>query len=163
MKITNKHTRIIEKPISDVSVLLNSLSSNDDQLWPHENWAPIKLDRELSEGATGGHGPIKYVITEFKPGRKINFRFIEPSNFQGNHWFELIEKGENKTEISHTIKMNVAATAIIPWLIMIRPTHDALIEDSFDKVQLKLGLTFQRKKWSFWVRLLKKTIMKKPA
>lgn len=163
MKIKNKHTRILEKPISEVAVLLNSLSSNNDQLWPHENWAPIKFDRDLSEGATGGHGPIKYVVTEFKSGKKINFRFIEPSSFQGNHWFELKEKEESKTEISHTISMNVVGSAIIPWLMIIRPMHDALIEDSFDKAQLNLGLTFQRKKWSPWVRLLKKIIKRKPA
>jgi hypothetical protein len=163
MKITNKHSRIINKPISEVAVILNSLSSNNDQLWPREKWSPMELDRDLSNGATGGHGPIQYVVTEFKPGRKINFRFIKPSSFQGNHWFELNEKEEGKTEITHTISMNVSGSAIISWMMIIRPMHNALIEDSFDKVQLNLGLNFQRKKWSPWVRFLRGILKKKPA
>jgi hypothetical protein len=163
MRITNKHTRTIDKPINEVADLMSSLSSNNDQLWPHEKWAPMKLDRELSEGATGGHGPIRYVVTEYKPGKKINFKFLAPSSFQGNHWFEIEEKEEKRTEITHTINMNVSGSAILPWIMIIRPMHDALIEDSFDKAELNLGLTIQRKKWSPWVRFLKRILKKKPA
>jgi hypothetical protein len=163
MKITNKHARTIDKPIKEVADLLSSLSSNNDQLWPHERWAPMKLDRELAEEATGGHGPIQYVVTEYKPGKKIKFKFLEPANFQGNHWFEIEEKEDKRTEITHTIDMNVSGAAILSWIFIIRPMHDALIEDSFDKAALNLGLNIQPKKWSPWVRLLKRIFNKKPA
>jgi len=66
----NKHARTIDKPIKEVAALLSSLSSNNDQLWPHERWSPMKLDRELTEGATGGHGPIHYVVTEYSQAKK---------------------------------------------------------------------------------------------
>lgn len=163
MRISNKHTRTICKPINEVADLMASLSSNNDKLWPHEKWSPMKFDRELSVGATGGHGPIRYVVTEYKPGQKINFEFLAPSSFIGNHWFEIEEKDEKRTEITHTINMNVAGSAIVLWLMIIRPMHDALIEDSFDKAELNLGLAVQRKQWSFWVRLLRWTLKKNPA
>lgn len=163
MKIINIHNRMINKPISEVAAVLNSLSSDNDQLWPHENWPPMKFDRDLSEGATGGHGPIRYVVTDYKPGKNILFKFIEPSSFKGNHWFELKEKEESKTEITHTISMNVSGSAIISWLIIIRPLHNALIEDSFDKAQLTLGLEYKRNKWTFWVMLLKSILKRNPA
>ena len=163
MKILNVHKRIIDKPISEVAVLLNSLSSNNDKLWPHEKWAPMKLDRDLSEGAIGGHGPIKYAVTDYKPGYKINFRFIEPSGFQGNHWFELIEKEEKKTEIIHTISMSISGSAVLSWPIIIRPLHNALIEDSFDKVQKHFGIETDTNNWSPWVKFLKLVFKRKKA
>ncbi|MBM9616995.1 hypothetical protein JWJ90_22295 [Desulfobulbus rhabdoformis] len=103
----------------------------------------MKLDRELAEEATGGHGPIQYVVTEYKPGKKIKFKFLEPANFQGNHWFEIEEKEDKRTEITHTIDMNVSGAAILSWIFIIRPMHDALIEDSFDKAALNLGLNIR--------------------
>lgn len=164
MKIINFHKRNIHKPINEVGSLLNSLASKNDQLWPHENWSPMKLDRDLIEGAKGGHGPIKYTVTKFKPGKIINFEFTEPSGFQGNHWFELKKKDEKTTEISHTINMEVSGIDIVIWPIVIRPMHNALIEDSFDKLQKHLDIEPQKSSWSLWVKFLRLVFkMKKSA
>jgi hypothetical protein len=161
MKIINTHKRIINQPISEVGVLLDSLSSKNDKLWPHEKWPPMRFDRALSEGAIGGHGPIKYAVTDFKAGNKINFKFIKPSGFQGNHWFELKEKENKKTEIIHTISMSISGSAILSWPIVIRPLHDALIEDSFDKLQNITGP--ESNKWSLWVKFLRWALKKKKS
>jgi hypothetical protein len=155
MKTINIHKRNIHKPIAEVGPLLNSLSSKNDQLWPHENWSPMKFDRDLIEGAMGGHGPIKYTVTKFKQGKMINFEFTEPLGFQGNHWFELKQIDEKKTEITHTINMNVSGPDIFFWPIVIRPLHNALIEDSFDKLQRKLGIETQTSRWNPWVKFIR--------
>lgn len=161
MKMINVHNRVVNKQIAEVGALLDSLSSNNDNLWPYEKWSPMKFDRDLSEGAIGGHGPIKYVVTSYLPGKKINFEFIEPPGFHGNHWFELKEKEESKTEIIHTINMNVSGVAVISWLIIIRYLHDALIEDSFDKAQKYFGIEAKTNNWSPWVRFLRFLLKRK--
>ena len=155
MNISNIHKRIINKPITEVGALLNSLSSKDDQLWPHEKWPRMKFDRDLSVGATGGHGPIRYVVTEFEPGKKIKFKFTGPSGFHGSHWLELKEVEGIKTEIKHTIRMDVSGSAVISWPIIFGPLHDALIENSFDKAQQSFEQCQNLSIWSPWVIFLR--------
>lgn len=155
MKILNNHTRIIDKPKRETECLINGLSSDHDILWPHETWSPMRMDRALSEGASGGHGPIQYEVTEFSPGEKVIFRFREPSIFHGHHGFELHETSNSTTEITHTILMDIPFYAMMYWWMIIRPMHDALIEDAFDKAQQNLGLDFKPKTWSLWVRILR--------
>ena len=161
MNIINVHKRIINRPISEVGDLLNSLSSKNDQLWPHEKWPAMKFNGDLVVGAKGGHGPIRYVVTEFKPGHKVNFRFTGPSGFHEGHQFEFKMKEEAKTEITHTINMSVSSSAILTWPIIFRPLHDALIEDSFDKIQ-NLSEP-ESSKWSLWVKFLRWALRKKSS
>jgi hypothetical protein len=57
MKVINIHCR--EYPVSskEVGLLLDSLASKNDLLWPHHLWPRMKFDKPLSVNAAGGHGP----------------------------------------------------------------------------------------------------------
>ncbi|MBI5092684.1 MAG: SRPBCC family protein, partial [Candidatus Hydrogenedentes bacterium] len=71
MKITNIHEREMQAAPESVGALLDSLSSPADALWPRRSWPPMILDRPLSVGATGGHGPVRYVVDSYTPGQAV--------------------------------------------------------------------------------------------
>ena len=98
MKVINIHSR--EYPVSskEVGLLLDSLSSKNDLLWPHHLWPRMKFDKPLSVNATGGHGPIRYYVKKYEPGKLVQFHFTGPSGFDGYHGYEVIEKENRKTE-----------------------------------------------------------------
>ena len=71
MPVHNIHQRRIAAPPARVGELLDTLASGKDRLWPHERWPPMKLDTPLGIGATGGHGPIRYVVEAYDPGVQV--------------------------------------------------------------------------------------------
>src|SRR6266545_4192943 len=71
----NVQTRIINAPASTVGALIDTLAGPDDQLWPASTWPPLKLDHGLTVGSRGGHGPIRYHVSEYEPGRRVRFTF----------------------------------------------------------------------------------------
>ncbi len=46
-------------------------------------------------------------------------------------------------------------TATLLGLFVMRPLHDAVVQDSFDKLERELGQTPKPRSWSVWVRLLR--------
>ncbi len=130
--------------------LLESLGSNEDRLWPHEAWPPMRFDRALEVGARGGHGPVRYFVEEHEPGRRIRFRFTAPSGFDGFHEYRLAADS-SRVVLQHVLKMTTHGRARLTWPLFFRPLHDALIEDSLDKAG---GLPPQRR-WSLPVRILR--------
>ena len=85
MPVLNIHERIIAAPLDSVGRLIDSLSSPDDRLWPQELWPAMRFDRPLAVGARGGHGPIRYDVAAYAPGRSVRFRFTGPKGFNGFH------------------------------------------------------------------------------
>jgi hypothetical protein len=71
MRVVNVHERKIPVSAAKVGALLNSLSSDGDILWPKTMWPPTRFDRPLGVGASGGHGPVRYAVVEFIPGRMV--------------------------------------------------------------------------------------------
>ena len=67
--IRNVHERVINAPIEPLGALLDGLGQKDDRLWPSQGWTPMVLDRPLALGADGGHGAIRYYVSEYEPGR----------------------------------------------------------------------------------------------
>jgi hypothetical protein len=96
------------------------------------------LDKPLGVGARGGHGPIRYVVEEYEPGRRVVFRFTRPKGFHGTHSFTL-NATEDGCELLHAIEMSVTGPALLTWPLVFRPLHDALLEDSLDKVESELS------------------------
>ena len=45
---------------------------------------------------------------------------------------------KEKTEIKHTIDMNTYGKGTLMWTLVIRPLHNALIQDAFDKIENNL-------------------------
>jgi len=155
MEIINIHSRTYQVPSKDVGHLVDTLSSKNDLLWPHRIWPKMKFDKPLSVSANGGHGPIRYFVEEYSPGKHVKFRFTGPSGFDGYHGYEVIELEANKTELRETLKMNAHGLACFTWPLIFRPLHDALIEDSLSFAELHLNLAPEVFRWSVWVRLLR--------
>jgi hypothetical protein len=118
----------------------------------------MRFDRPLQTGAVGGHGPIRYTVASYEPGRKVAFQFTVPRGFVGQHWFEVLPSGETGTLLRHTIEMSIAGPALFSWPLVFRPLHDALVEDALTKAQVALGEQPTRVPWSAWVRLLRRIV-----
>jgi len=155
MQVLNIHSCKLEVSADKVGALLDSLSSSDDPLWPWHLWPQMKFDRPLSVGARGGHGPIRYTVAKYEPGKLVKFCFTGPRGFDGYHGYEVIEIGKVTTELRQTLKMNTHGPALFSWPFLFCPLHDALIEDSLTKAQLSLGFSSDIHKWSLWVRCLR--------
>jgi hypothetical protein len=126
-----------------------------------EQWPPMIFKKGLSEGAIGGHGPIKYSILKYIPGDTIEFKFIKPDGFNGIHKFNITELVSEKTEIKHTIEMSLSRKSILTWYFAIKWLHDALLEDCLDKVENHFLKEPKSAKWNFWVCILRKILKKK--
>ena len=155
MKIQNIHQRELQIPLEKAGKLLDSLGSNQDKLWPRHAWPPMILNAPLGLGSSGGHGPIRYAVENYQPGISVTFRFTRPEGFLGVHSFTLTSETANSCELKHTISMTIRGAAIFKWWLIIRPLHDALLEDCLDNAQAAAGSQPARKSWSLWVKILR--------
>ena len=155
MKVINIHSREYEASAREVGLLLDTLSSRNDLLWPHHLWPRMKFDKPLAVDAAGGHGPIRYRVEKYEPGKLVQFRFTGPSGFDGFHGYEILEKEDGRTGLRQTLKMQTRGLAVLSWPLMYRPLHDALIEDSLTRAEVQLALKPKNSQWSAWVRLLR--------
>jgi hypothetical protein len=133
--VVNTHERLIPARVDAVGNMIDTLGSADDRIWPRERWPALKLDRPLEVGATGGHGPIRYRVESYEPGRKVRFRFLSPEGFVGTHGFDVEDAGGGASKLRHTMEMKTFGMAVPNWFLVIRPLHDALLEDALDKVE----------------------------
>ena len=155
MKVLNIHERELEANHEQVGALIDSLASVDDRLWPNHSWPRIQFDRPLSVGADGGHGLIGYSVEEYEPALSINFRFTKPKGFKGFHAFEVLNKAQQSVSLRHTIEMTIRGSAFLSWPLLIRPLHDALIEDALATAEASLGMIPKIQAWSPWVKLIR--------
>jgi len=158
MTVRNVHQRQLNAPVSQVAQLIQGLASKDDRLWPHARWSAMAFDRPLSVGATGGHGPIGYFVEAYEPGQSIRFRFTKPEGFVGTHSFEVESIDAGHTRLRHIIEMRLAGSARLQWPLVIRPLHDALLEDALDRAELFCGMQPAPRRWSAWVRFLRRAL-----
>ncbi len=155
MHVLNVHQREFQLPAQRVAELIDTLASPQDLLWPKDMWPRMEFDRPLAVGATGGHGPIRYRIDEYRPGNYVRFRFLGPAGFEGDHAFQIVEVSPMKTLLRHTLEMNTHGLALISWPVVFRPLHDALIEDLLARAEASLHQEPRVRRWSLWVRLLR--------
>lgn len=158
MRVLNVHQRSLRASPPQAAYLLDGLSSERDVLWPFEAWPRMRFDRPLQPGASGGHGPIRYDVTDYQPGERVEFQFTSPRGFHGKHWFEVLPQGRSGTLLRHTIDMELSGWARLSWPLVFRPLHDALVEDALAEGQAALGEPPARVPWSGRVRLLRKAI-----
>lgn len=135
--------------------MLDTLATDHDKMWAIDKWPRMRLDNGLTLGSKGGHGPIKYTVEKYIPGRFIQFRFSRPAGFDGIHKFEIKAIGEDQTEIVHTLDMVTNFKASLQWSIVFRWLHDALIEDAFDTTERHFNKDFKAYEWTPWVKLLR--------
>ena len=154
MAVYNVHERLLP-PGS--GVLIDELGSDDDRIWPHR-WPPMRFDRPLGVGAQGGHGPIRYTVESYVPGRWVRFRVSEPVGFDGYHEFTAHDVDDG-TVLRHTIAMRLHGTAKLTWPLAVRWFHDAVVEDLLDRAErVTTGTVRHPARWSAYVRLLRRLV-----
>ncbi len=153
--VKNVHERTLHAPLGSVAALIDSLGSDDDRLWPRDRWPAMRFDRTLSVGAAGGHGPVRYFVESYAPGRSIRFRFTAPRVFDGVHGYEVLADGPERTRLRHLLEIRARGHGFLIWPLIFRPLHDALIEDSLDRAQRFCGEEPAGAEWSRWVRALR--------
>lgn len=158
MNVINLHKREIAQPKSEIAKLFKTLATDNDMMLATDKWSPMKLDKGLQVGSKGGHGPIKYFVTDYKPDNSITFQF-DLKDFDGFHKFEITEIEPNKTHLTHIIDLTTSGSATLKWALAIRWLHDAYIEDAFDKVENHFTIHKKKSEWTMWVKVLRK-IMK---
>jgi len=163
MKVLNIHERGLLATPEQVGVLIDSLASPEDALWPRHSWVNMEFDRPLGIGATGGHGPVRYFVEEYIPGQSIRFRFTGPKGFHGSHNYEIINAIGQFVLLRHTLNMTTHGLDILLWPIVFRPMHDALLEDSLATAQASLGQPPRMQAWSPWVKFLRWVISRGKA
>jgi hypothetical protein len=159
MRIHNVHERRLHGPVEPVGELVDGLAGPEDRLWPWDKWPPMKLDLPLMVGSDGGHGLVRYAVSEYEPGRRIVFRFHEhglTKGMIGGHHFEVVDSGEGNVVLRHVIQAECDFKTWLRWAGVIRPLHDALLEDALDRAERVMNpQTAASAKWSPWVRFLR--------
>lgn len=162
MKVRNVHTRRLPVPAAAAGALIDGLSSPTDALWPGDGWPRMRLDGGLLPGARGGHGPVRYRVAAHEPGRRVRFAFEPPrsgfaAGLTGEHRFEVEPAGDGTCVLRHVIEGRAAGTMLLKWPLLVRPLHDALVEDALDRAERRLtGGVATPARWSRWVRLLRR-------
>ena len=154
MKVHNLHTRIIPQPRHTLGLLMATLATKNDQMLAIDKWPRMRLDKGLVPGSRGGHGPIRYFVSEYNEGESITFTF-DMKGFDGFHQFELNELDDERTQLRHIIDMKTSGWATFKWALAIRWLHDAFIEDAFDRVESYFNPNIIHAEWSWWVKVVR--------
>lgn len=155
MQVLNVHQLVLQVPATRAASLIDGLASAGDMLWPADRWPPMRFDRPLGVGATGGHGPIRYTVESYVPGQRVVFRFLEPRGFVGTHRFEIEPLDAASARLRHVIEMQAKGRAWLAWTLAIRPLHDALLEDAMDRAARFTGQPLPWRRWSCRVRFIR--------
>ena len=177
MQVYNTHERRLDAAPDEVGALLDTLASDDDRLWPRGSWPAFLLDGPLAVGSAGGHGPVRYTVEEYVPGRRLRLRFGAPRGFDGFHEFTVRPACSDGTDgpaspgspagpaspavpdstvLAHLLAMRAHGPARVSWPLVFGPLHDALFEDLLDRAEHAVAGRVRRPaRWSAWVRLLR--------
>ncbi|HYD30014.1 MAG TPA: hypothetical protein VEB64_04050 [Azospirillaceae bacterium] len=161
MNIRNVHCRMLPTSLKAAGKLIDGLASDEDRLWPWERWPAMRFDGPLAVGAKGGHGPVRYTIQVYEPGRSILFRFSAPTGFVGTHGFSVESADSGKVRLMHTLDMVAVGPARLSWPLVFRPLHDALLEDALDKAECSLGGQPTAARWSPYVWALRRLLRRR--
>jgi uncharacterized protein DUF2867 len=154
--VRNVHERVVPAPIERVGPLLDRIGGPDDVLWPTPAWRPMVLDGPVAVGASGGHGPIRYRVTGYVPGREVEFTFAPEMGIDGTHTFAAEPAGPGRTLLRHVIEGRVTGRARLTWPLGIRWAHDAVLEEILDNAEHAVGVEPARPaRRSGWVRLIR--------
>ncbi len=158
--VTNVHERRIPVPADRLGALLDGLAGPQDRLWPAPAWPRIAFDRALGVGAHGGHGPIRYRVTGYRPGREVECAFEPQMGVSGTHTFSVEPAGEDAAVLRHVIELRSFRRGWrLRWALAVRWLHDALLEDLLDRAEVLVGTGPARPaRWSAWVRLLRRSL-----
>ena len=151
-------------PPEEAGPAIDGLSGEHDVLWPRDRWPAMVLSPGLRPGARGGHGPVRYHVEEYVPGRRVSFRFDGAgltAGLDGRHVFELVPR-RHHVILRHVVDAECDVKTWLKWRILIGPLHDALLEDALDRFASALpGQPPRPARWSPWVRFLRWAMAKR--
>lgn len=151
--VRNEHQRVVEAPAAAVGALIDRLSAADDPLFPTPAWPAMTFDGPLAVGASGGHGPVRYRVAAYEPGRRVRFDFTEPDD--GFHEISVEPLGERRCRVRHVLETTPRRLERLLWPTVIRPVHDTMVEEVLDNAErAATGHCAHPTRWSRWVRLL---------
>ena len=154
MKVVNIHERVLDGSVAKVGRLVDSLGSTNDLLWPIDRWVPMKFDGPLGVGAVGGHGPSGTPLNPMC--RAIASNFVLPNRrvFSARIVLRSNRPMEERPD-SGTLSRCKSLDGPFSLGSIIRPLHDALMEDALDHAEASLGKQMPRRKWSCWVKVVR--------
>ncbi|QEV17675.1 SRPBCC family protein [Streptomyces alboniger] len=159
--VRNEHERVVEASAEAVGALLDRLSAEDDPIFPTPAWEPMIFDRPLGVGATGGHGPIRYEVAAYEPGRRVRFAFTPPG--EGFHELTVEPLAEGRCRVRHVLETRWRGVDRLLWPTAIRPAHDSMMEELFDNIERAVaGGCARPVRWSPWLRLLHRLWWSRP-
>lgn len=153
--IHNVHQREFRATEAQLGELLDEMGGPDDRLWPR-GWTPMILDRPLAVGSDGGHGDIRYRVSEYQPGRRVEFTFRPPTPLDGMHALEVHPGSRPDTAVLRHVAAGrpVGVTGWLTWTLMIRWLHDCVLEELLDNAGVAVGDPPTRPAVrNLWVRL----------
>ncbi|MEV7397230.1 DUF2867 domain-containing protein [Aeromicrobium sp. NPDC092404] len=155
--VVNVHERLVPASASRVGAFLDRVGGPDDLWWPAPAWPAMVLEAPLAAGVLGGHGPIRYRVTEHVPGRSVVFTFDERVGLRGTHRFDVVPRDERSCVVRHVIEARTTGAMRLVWPLAMRWLHDALVEDLMDRVETEAGHPPARPaRWSWWVRQVRR-------
>jgi hypothetical protein len=154
--VRNVHERLVPAPIERVGPLLDRIGGPDDVLWPSPGWPPIVLDGPIAVGVAGGHSSIRYRVTGYVPGRRVEFAFLPGQGLDGRHVFSAEPVGPERTLLRHVAEARPSGRMRLAWPLAVRWAHDSVLEELLDNAQRATGSEPERPaRRSPWVRLLR--------
>ncbi len=158
-RVLNVHRRILAVPPAEGEGLLRSLASHEDRLWPGDRWWPQRFDGGLVPGAKGGHGPVRYKVESVAP-RSVVYRFPRKGWFRGTHRFDLAPHPDG-CELTHTLEGTLHGRGLLLWPLLVRPLHDALVEDVLDRAEAVSGKSpMEPARHGPYVRFLRRRVLR---
>ncbi|MGA4842497.1 DUF2867 domain-containing protein [Streptomyces sp. G45] len=159
--VRNEHEREIASPAEVVGALFDRLSAPDDPVFPTPAWPAMTFDGPLAVGADGGHGPVRYRVTAYEPGRRVRFDFTDASG--GFHELTVEPLGERRCRVRHVLETEPKGMDRLLWPTVIRPVHDTMVEEVLDNAERAATGTCARPvHWTPRVRLLNRLDWPRP-
>ena len=98
------------------------------------------LDGPPAVGTAGGHGALRYRVTDYEPGRRIVFTLDPGQGLSGWHGFEVVPRGPGPRRAAPRRRRSGPCGGMrLLWPCVVRPVHDGIVEQILDRAEIALG------------------------
>jgi hypothetical protein len=122
MRIRNVH----ERNVGDAGAAIERI----EEVWPADRWTQLRLDRPLGVGARTGRAVVREEVIDYRPHERLVFRITEPKGLVATHQFDA-----DDGVLRHVVEGEVHGWMRLGWPPLVRPLHDALLEDLLDRAE----------------------------
>jgi hypothetical protein len=87
---------------------------------------------------------VRYRVIAHEQGRRVRFAFSPGAGLRGWHEFEVVSRGQAAGEppnsiLRHTLRARPTVFGLVLWPLVVRPIHDAALEDMLAGLAARLG------------------------